>query len=155
MGSLLQKMIVTPDGEIMEATYLNTKKYTEKFGMYRETEGLDWLLDMDGKEIKLVTYLMSFTTNNDTFRVVLGTTDRHMIGKKLKMTQKTFQEYIRRLERKMVIYRLSRNELLINPRYFFKGSSGEVPQKMVEFYELYNKKFGTDKIPFPSYPINS
>jgi len=135
---IFETQMVSPDGEIVSITTLTVAKFYETYVAGRTTDGLEWLDDLTGLEVKLLMYLTEIE-DLKTKITNLGTTFRQKLMKRLDIKANTLVKYLKALEDKKYLIRLSSNELILKPSAFYKGHSKEVAPRIAAFELMYEK----------------
>ena len=99
---------------------------------YRTTEGLKWISMFKGQELQMLMLLTHFE-NINTHIVSLSPLIREEIRSILKIKPSAFSNIIKELSNKKCLIKLSHSDLLLNPIYFYKGSSSNLKNRIEEF----------------------
>jgi hypothetical protein len=134
-----QQTIDLETGEVSKITTVSVSKNNETFGMYRTTTGVEWVLDFQGKELQMMMTLVHFE-DIKTRIVALSSLTRKNLLEMFKISKSTFSHLIKAMEDKKYLIRLSPTDILLNPSYFYKGSSSDLTKRISEFYSEYDKK---------------
>jgi hypothetical protein len=125
-------------GEVKSITTVTVRNTNERFGMYRSTEGLEWIKDFTGKEIQMMM-LLNHLENSETKIVNISPLIKKEIYSFFSISKSTFSDIIGRMEDKKFLIRLTSNDILLNPSFFYKGSSKDVLPRIKSFNEEYEK----------------
>lgn len=131
-------------GEITSVTTVKASNFSESFSMCRTTDKLDWLQDLDGTEIKTLLYLLELETLKQHL-VTLGPISRQELADFLKIKINRVSKILKSLEDKAFLIRLNNQELKLNPKGFYKGSSKEVLPRIKEFDTVYASRISSEK----------
>ncbi|NDV46245.1 hypothetical protein D0T49_04220 [Paludibacter sp. 221] len=129
-------------GVILECrnTYVNST--LEQFGMFRTTEGIEWLLNLTEIEIKIL--VLFHIWSDESGAVQLTPIKRDFVLRKIKISSPTLSKAISGIIRKEAVVRMGKYDFVINPTTFFKGSSKELKGKIEKFNELKKKIYGSN-----------
>ena len=130
-------------GEVKSVTTTSVIK-TETFGMHRSTEGIEWVIEFQGREIQMLMVLNHFE-NIKSKIVNLSPLLRKELMDKFKITKSTLSTLFKQMEDKKQLLRLTSNDILLNPSYFYKGSSSDLRLRIDQFKIEYDKKNGIEK----------
>lgn len=119
-------------GEVISKTSVKVKEFTERFKMCRTTEGLSWLIPLDGLEIKTLLYLLEFEKDGIT---PFTNSLRKELCQFLNVTDRKLLKIIRDLQEKQFLLKISRTDIILNPIGFYKGSSKGVGYRIRNFQE--------------------
>lgn len=137
-----QQIIDLETGVVTSVTQVTVSKFCETFIMGRTTDGMEWLNLFSGDEIKLLIILTEM--QDIKTRIVHFTpVNRHYAEKMMSLKSNSLSKMIKRLEDKQALIRQSRTELILNPTYFYKGSSKEVLKNYNDFKLVYNSNYVT------------
>lgn len=125
-------------GEIKSITTVTVKQANERFGMYRTTEGVEWIKEFTGKEMHMMM-LLNHIENVETRIVNISPLIKDEIYRFFNIGKSTFSDMIGRMENKRFLLRLTSNDILLNPRFFYKGTSKDVLERIKMFDEQYDK----------------
>lgn len=128
-------------GEVKSVTTTSIVK-TETFGMHRTTEGVEWVVEFQGKELQMLIVLNHFE-NVKTKIVNLSPLVRKELLSIFKITKSTLSNLFKNMENKRQLLRLTSNDILLNPSYFYKGSSADIKSRIEEFNIEYDKKINS------------
>lgn len=132
---LEQHSIDYSTGEIKESKSIYVSKNEETFTMVRTTQGMDWLVKIDTLvELQLV-HLLTEMSNTQSGVTVITPMERDKISQLLQIKPRTIYNTMSTLIKKGFLKRVGYMNYMVNPSYFFKGSSSSVKDKI----ELYNK----------------
>jgi hypothetical protein len=134
-------MVDHETGEVETVTWTTVQEFNETFGCYRMTNGIGWMKMFDLHEILLVTALGQYE-DYKTHVIAFTTSVRKAACDFLKVSNRTMYRIINSLVGKHVIIKMTRDEFLLNPAYFFRGGSKELLKRIQDFYKLYNDKYG-------------
>lgn len=123
-----------PDGTFKPIYQQFRYGLSETFSMVRTTDTLDWVHKFSGNELKLLLLLLEYEDKN-TGVVTLGSVSRRKLREGFGKSARYIQEIMQYLEMKRGFVRITKTELMINPMYLYKGSSGNFVKKMDEFAE--------------------
>lgn len=129
-------------GEVTSETYVTVKKYHERFGAYRRTDGLRWINKFTFNEVKMLMLLGEFE-DHQSHIVILSSSRRDAILEFLDISRQYFYRLVNSLVEKHALARLNRDELMLNPSYFYTGGSNGLVHRIKQFYILYNDIYGT------------
>ena len=110
-----------------------------KASLCRTTSGLEWLAELDGNEIKTLIFLLELESEKQKL-VTLGPTNRKDLSEFLKVGINRVSKILKSLQDKGFLIRLNNQELKLNPKGFYKGSSKDVYPRIKEFEKVYNSK---------------
>ena len=142
---VFQQVRLDGNQNIIESISTYVFKNSEVFGMYRKTDGLGWLMDMSGNEIKLLVVLNDISDSSDG-SVSLSPVKRKNICSLLKVKSRQLAQLISSLEAKDAIIRINYNDFMINPATFFRCSTNELKKRILEYY-VAKKSFSTNLTP--------
>lgn len=125
-------------GEIKSVTTVTVKNHNERFGMYRTTEGIEWIREFTGKELQMMM-LLNHIENVDSHVVNLSPLIKREIYEFFQITKSTFSDLIGRMEDKKFLIRVTPSDILLNPQYVYKGNSKDVAKRIETFYKEYDK----------------
>lgn len=130
-------------GEIKEMTVVRASHNNETFSFVRETDGLDWIYELSGAEIKILIFLISCekpTPSSSEFTLthlaVLSKFDIEELLNKLDCSKRYLNKLLMDLSRKKLILKLDSKTFVVNPKTFYKGPSKEVFKRILEFERL-------------------
>ena len=133
-----QQTIDIDTGEVKTIRKTIISKNNETFGMYRLTTGAEWILDFQGRELQLIMVLLHFE-DMKTRIVPMSHLVRKSILELFKISSSTLSNMLRDMEDKGFLLKLSRNDLLLNPLYFYRGGSHDIKQRITDFNNEYDK----------------
>ena len=142
-GGLLQAGEEFPDGGVFfqhagEGLGLVHKVAAQhahgQFGMFRTTEGIEWLLELGEVELKLLVMLHLWS--DDDGSVSLSPIRREFVVRKLRTSGRTLRRSLVGLSEKGALLRLSKDDFVVNPSTFFKGGSKELKNKIKNYNGL-------------------
>lgn len=116
-------------GEILSSKTTYVSKNEETFTMLRTTEGLEWARKLNSAVDWQMLVILSDKSDREG-RIILTAPQRTEICAFYNITDKTFYNAITRLIQANFIKRISPMNYLINPEYFFKGSSTTLKQRI-------------------------
>ena len=122
-------------GELLKDYSVYVSKTGEVFGMYRKTDGLDWLLGLTGNELKLLIILADISDSADG-SVSLSKVRREKICNLLGIGSRSLSMLFQELNNKDAIFRINNNDLLVNPATFFRCATNELRQRIQIYNEL-------------------
>jgi hypothetical protein len=99
---------------------IKTNLFFETYGCYNTTNGIDWILNFDGKEIQIIMNLLYYE-DNITKQVVLNSTIRKELLKVFNIKKSTLSGLLKTLCDKGYILKIELNKYIVNPLYFFNG----------------------------------
>ena len=140
-----QQIVDLDSGEVTKITTTSIVKNNETFGMYRTTTGVEWVLDFSGKELQLLMVLLNYEDLKSRI-VPLSALTRKTITEMFNISPSTLSHLIKQMEDKKHLLRLTKTDILLNPSFFYKGSSLDLIQRITEFYIEYDKKRGSDNL---------
>ena len=126
-------------GEVKSITTVTVRDTNERFGMYRSTEGLEWIKEFTGKEMHMMM-LLNHLENIDTRIVNISPLIKEEIYRFFHISKSTFSDMVGRMEGKKFLIRLTPNDILLNPSFFYKGSSKDLLGRIKAFNEEYEKR---------------
>lgn len=126
-------------GEVRSITTVTVRDVNERFGMYRSTEGLEWIKEFSGKEMHMMM-LLNHLENTETRIVNISPLIKEEIYRFFKIGKSTFSDMMGRMEDKKFLIRLTPNDLLLNPSFFYKGSSKDILSRIKTFNEEHDKR---------------
>jgi hypothetical protein len=111
-------------GEIVKTSKVTSDTNVETFGMHRTTEGIAWVYQFKGNELQC---LLTFSHLEDlkTGVVNLSPLRRKEVAKGLKVSVGSLSRIIKQLEDKDALIRITDGDLILNPQFFYKGSSSK------------------------------
>jgi hypothetical protein len=139
-------------GEVKSITTTSIVK-SETFGMHRTTEGVEWVIEFQGKELQMLIVLNHFE-NVKTKIVNLSPLVRKELLSIFKITKSTLSNLFKNMEEKKQLLRLTSNDILLNPSYFYKGSSADIKHRIEEFHVEYDKKKNLQKTDIQQFEDN-
>jgi hypothetical protein len=144
MGEVFKIQTVDREtGEVIIETEVSIRKYYEKFFSCRATDGIKWINNFDYHELRMMMLLNKFEELNGHV-IMLSVFARDEICEFFGFTVRHVYRILNRLIEKHAMIRLTDNQYLMNPAYFYKGSSKELSRRIKQFYALYNKTYNTD-----------
>lgn len=126
-------------GEVKSITTVTVRDVNERFGMYRTTQGLEWIKTFTGKEMQMMM-LLNHIENVETHIVNLSPLIRQEIYEFFKIGKSTLSDIISRMEDKKFLIRLTNSDLMLNPSYFYKGGSKDLLKRIELFDREYEKR---------------
>lgn len=135
-------------GEILKSVthYLNSSH--EMFGMYRKTDGMDWIFSLSGNELKLLI-MMSDISRFEDGSVSLSKQIRGSICAILKIGKRQLAVLLDGLNKKDAIFRVNNNDFIINPATFFKCGTSELKKRIIDYK---NAKYNANNQVRPELP---
>ena len=134
---IFEKQIIDMEtGEITSVTTVTASKFAESFSMCRTTSGIEWLFELTGNEIKTLIFLLELEREK-TKKVVFGANDRKDLAEILGCSLASVSRVLKHLEDKGYLIRLNNQELVLNPKGFYKGSSKDVLPRIQEFERVF------------------
>ena len=121
-------------GEVLEERSVFVDAALEQFGMFRTTEGIEWLLELGEVELKLLVMLHLWS--DDDGSVSLSPIRREFVVRKLRTSGRTLRRSLVGLSEKGALLRLSKDDFVVNPSTFFKGGSKELKNKIKNYNGL-------------------
>jgi hypothetical protein len=144
MRKVFEKKVVDyQTGEVQSETSVFVGKLSERFGLYRITDGLSWVMMFDIHEMRLLM-LLGEAEDNENHIVTLTPAKRDAISTFMGYTKRHFYRILSRLVERHAVVKLTNFEYLLNPSFFYKGSSAKLIGRIKSFYEIYNKVYGTN-----------
>lgn len=134
-----QQIIDVTTGEITSVTQVTVSKFNETFVMGRTTDGLEWLVDLSGNEIKLLMFLTEIE-DLKTKLTYLTPTIRKYLMERMKIGKNMLSKLIAGLEQKELLVRISNSEISLNPKCFYKGSSKDITKRILDFEKFIRSK---------------
>lgn len=122
-------------GELLKVHSIYVTKTGEVFGMYRKTDGLDWLINLTGNELKLLIILADISDSADG-SVSLSKVRREKICNLLGIKGRSLSLLLQELNEKDAIFRINSNDLRVNPATFFRCATNELKQRIQIYNEL-------------------
>lgn len=122
-------------GELLKDHSIYVTKTGEVFGMYRKTDGLDWLINLTGNELKLLIILADISDSADG-SVSLSKVRREKICNLLGIKGRSLSLLLQELNEKDAIFRINSNDLRVNPATFFRCATNELKQRIQIYNEL-------------------
>lgn len=136
MGKIFEQQTVDlTTGEVTSITSVSVRKNEETFGMHRSTEGVDWILQFKGIELHMIVFLLELE-NIKTGIITVGKLQRDDILRKFGITLNYYNKVLGRLIEHKALVKLSPNDYLLNPCYFYKGGTKDWKIK----YEFFKSK---------------
>lgn len=133
---IFEKQIIDYEtGEITSVTTVTASKFSESFSMCRTTSGIEWVGELTGNEIKTLIFLLEIESEKQKL-VSLGPTNRKDLAEFLKVGINRVSKILKGLEEKEYLLRLNNQEIKLNPKGFYKGSSKEVLPRIKEFEKV-------------------
>ena len=140
MGKIYEEQIVDMEtGEVKTITTKSVSSNSERFGFHRTTEGIEWICDFSGNEMKMLMILLEFE-NDKTMTVSLSKLEKDHILNLLNISKQYFYRVIKALIENDALVKLSSSDFVLNPMFFYRGGSLKWKGK----YEFYNS-FKNDK----------
>lgn len=124
-------------GEILESRSVFVNSALEQFGMFRTTDGIEWLIELSEIEIKILA--LFHVWSEDSGAIQFTPVKRDFVLRKLNISAPTLSRGISGLIKKGTVLRMGRFDFIINPATFFKGSSKELKVKINNYIELKRK----------------
>lgn len=141
---IFEKQIIDYEtGEVTSVTTVTASKFSESFSMCRTTSGIEWVGELTGNEIKTLIFLLEIESEKQKL-VTLGPTNRKDLAEFLKVGINRVSKIIKALEEKEYLLRLNNQEIKLNPKGFYKGSSKEVLPRILEFEKVIRSEKPTD-----------
>jgi hypothetical protein len=125
-------------GEVVELRRDWISKNGEMFGMYRTTQGLEWIIPFNEKELKLMMLMQEYSDTGTSY-VALSSKRRRDISSFLGFNSaRSLTTVIGGLIAKDGIARvgLSNSDFMVNPLCFFKGSSRDIKKRIEKYNNL-------------------
>lgn len=139
---IFQQVRVDGNDNIIESITMYVSRTTETFGMYRKSDGLDWLISMTGNEIKLLIILSDVSDSQDG-SVSLSPVKRQNICSMLGIGTRQLAQLIASLEKRDALFRINYHDFIINPATFFRCTTNELKKRIIDYYEV-KKKLGIE-----------
>ena len=117
----------------------HTPDTVEAFGMHRTTEGVSWILNFTGIEIHMLVVLTELE-NTATDMVSLTPLVKKHLADKFDKTPRYIREVIASLEAKDALIRVTTQDLVLNPSYFYKGGTKTFKNKMLMYSKFKSEK---------------
>lgn len=117
----------------------HTSDTVETFGMHRTTEGVSWILNFTGIEIHMMVVLTELE-NTATDMVSLTPLVKKHLADKFDKTPRYIREVIASLEAKDALIRVTTQDLVLNPSYFYKGGTKTFKNKMLMYSKFKSEK---------------
>ena len=121
-------------GEVLEERSVFVDAVLEQFGMFRTTDGIEWLLELGEMELKLLVMLHLWSDEDGS--VSLSPVRRKSIMRKMRIHRNTISSALSGLCGKDALLRLGVNDFVVNPSTFFKGGSKELKNKIKNYNGL-------------------
>ena len=110
-------------GEVLENSVKYKEKYKkERYTMLRLTEGISWMLKFTGNEMTLLVLLLEYE-RPDTNAIAITPEIRQSIVTFFGKSDRYVRSLFAALDKKDAIRKCSDTMIVINPIYFYKGSS--------------------------------
>lgn len=132
---VFQQVCLDGNQNVIESISTYVFRTNEVFGMYRKTDGLGWLIDMAGNEIKLLIVLSDISDSVDG-SVSLSPVKRKNICSLLKIGSRQLAQLISSLEKRDALIRINYNDFMINPATFFRCTTNELKKRIVDYYKI-------------------
>ena len=114
----------------------------ETFACHRNTNGVDWIFKFTGIELHMLVVLLEIETLN-TGMVNLTPLVKKHLANKFEKSSRYIREVIASLESKDALVRVTGQDIVLNPSYFYKGGTKTFKNKMLmysNFKESKNKQ---------------
>jgi len=133
---IFEKQIVDFNtGEVTSEESHYTKDNSETFGMHRTTEGVDWIFQFTGNEIQMLVILLELEDNKTGIVSLSHLKKQHLLNK-FQKTERYLRSILTSLEGKKALLKLSVNDILLNPTYFYKGGTKIFKAKLNKWKDL-------------------
>jgi DNA-binding MarR family transcriptional regulator len=139
------KTIDMTTGEVKSITTVTVDRLKERFIMCRTTDTLAWVKEFTGKELQMLMVL-NHMENLQTQTVTLTPLTRKEIQEFFDIGKSTLSGMLTQMEEKRFLLKLSNNDLLLNPGFFYKGESKDVLKRIQEFNKVYDERRGNPEI---------
>lgn len=137
---VFQQVTLDSSNNLVESITMYVSRTTETFGMYRKSDGLDWLMSMSGNEIKLLIILSDVSDSQDG-SVSLSPVKRQNICSMLGVGVRQLAQLIASLEARDALFRINYHDFIINPATFFRCTTNELKKRIIDYYEI-KKRLG-------------
>jgi len=138
-----QQFIDCETGEINSVTSHYILKNSEKFASYRRTEGIKWICEIDGLDLKILMFLVHFE-HPDTHIIALSRNMKDDLCASFKITINYFYKILKRLIENRYVIKI-KDELMVNPSFIYQGDSRLLKQRIGAFYQKYDVVYNVDK----------
>ena len=129
-----QQTIDFETGEIKSISTVKVNSFDERFGFYRTTTGVEWIFDFTANELQFLMLLCHLEDDEHIVRMTPLLKEQILKDANLKITM--FKKIIKGLEDKNGITRISKSDIILNPRYFYKGGSKLVKEKILNYDKI-------------------
>lgn len=136
-----QQIIDFTTGEVKTMTSVRSYNNDERFGFYRTTTGAEWVFNWTANELQFMIYLSTFEDEHGAIKytslvkkqlcTVSGKTDRFI------------RTVIKSLEDKNGLVKLTTTDLVLNPRYFYRGGTKTIKDKIENYDKTRRELYGT------------
>ena len=138
---VFKKQIVDLEtGEVVSEEVHYRQNNNETYGMHRTTEGVEWIFQFTGIELHLLVVLLEIETLNTGMVNLTPLVKRHLADK-FDKTPRYIREVIASLEAKDALIRVTTQDLVLNPSYFYKGGTKTFKNKMIMYSKFKSEKF--------------
>ncbi len=110
----------------------------ETFGMHRTTEGVDWVFQFTGIELQMMIVLLEIE-DLKTGIVSLTPLMKQHISSKFEKTGRYMREIIASLESKNALYKITTQDIILNPIFMYKGGTKVFKTKLNTYNSYKNK----------------
>lgn len=142
---VFEKQIVDlTTGEVVSEEVHYRHNSNETFGMHRTTEGVDWIFKFTGIELHMLVVLLEIETLN-TGMVNLTPLVKKHLANKFEKSSRYIREVIASLESKDALVRVTGQDIVLNPSYFYKGGTKTFKNKMLMYSKFKSEKFTQDE----------
>lgn len=136
---VFEKQIVDiSTGEIYSEEVHYSSNDNETFGMHRTTEGVDWVFQFTGIELQMMIVLLEIE-DLKTGIVSLTPLMKQHISSKFEKTGRYMREIIASLESKNALYKITTQDIILNPIFMYKGGT-KVFKTKLNTYNSYKTK---------------
>jgi hypothetical protein len=137
---IFEKQIVDfSTGEIHSEEIHYSKNNEETFGMHRTTEGVDWIFQFTGVELQMMIILLEIEDLKSGLVSLTPLMKKH-IAEKFNKTDRYIREVISSLETKKALVKITTQDIILNPSYFYKGGTRQFKTKYEIFLNYLNEK---------------
>ena len=141
-------------GEIYSEEVHYTSNNNETFGMHRTTEGVDWIFEFTGIELQMMVVLLEIEDLKTGIVSLTPLMKSHLVDK-FDKSSRYIREIIASLEHKDALFKITTQDIILNPMYMYKGGTKVFKTKLnnyIQFKAL--KKKGEPEIDIHFDPIN-
>ena len=130
---IFEKQIVDFEtGEVFSEEIHYSKNNEETFGMHRTTEGVDWIFTFTGIELQMMIVLLEIEDLKSGIVSLTPLMKKH-ISEKFNKSARYIREIISSLEIKDALYKITTQDIILNPSYFYKGGTKNFKSRLSNF----------------------